>query len=116
MSHINNIVLSVFMFSLAIVGLIGFTLAPYRAYEYCQFLYQKRFKWQLCFGFPIICFVIYAWSTLYYRVIFKCLAEAVCGADQSMGIMLLALFGSIILSYEVVRLVVIWLYERNLSK
>jgi hypothetical protein len=111
MSHIYITIFPIIMFSLAIVGLIGFTLAPYRAYEYCQFLYQKRFKWQLCFGFPIICFVIYAWSTLYYRVIFKCLAESVCGADQSMGIMLLALFGSIVLTYEVVRVVVIRFYR-----
>jgi hypothetical protein len=116
MSNININILAIIMFSLSIVGLIGFTLAPYRAYEYYQFLYQKSFKWQLCFGVPIICFLLYAWSTLFYRVIFKCLAEAVCGADQSMGIMLLAQFGSIVLSYEALRLAAIWLYERNLSK
>jgi hypothetical protein len=112
MSNININILAIIMFSLSIVGLIGFTLAPYRAYEYCHFLYQKRFNWQLCFGIPIICFLMYAWSALYYRVIFKCLAEAVCGGDQSMGIMLLALFGCIVLTYEVVRLVVILLYKR----
>jgi hypothetical protein len=108
-------IISVLMFSLAVVGLVGFSLVPYRTYEYSRFLYKNRFKSQFLLALPAIGFLVIVWSTTYYKVIFKCLTEMVCGANRAQGVIILALFGCIVLAFEVVRYATIWLYRRHVN-
>jgi hypothetical protein len=109
----NNAIVSALMFGLAIIGLLGFTLVPYRSYQFSHLLIQKPLKPLYLLIAPVTGFLLYAWSVAYFKVIFKCLAEAVCGANRAQGILILALFGFIVLVYELLRLMAIYLYRRK---
>ncbi|MFG6489949.1 hypothetical protein ACG04R_24950 [Roseateles sp. BYS78W] len=101
------------LFALTFIGLTGFSTAPYRAYEAARFVYRSRASIESLSAMLAAGLLLYAWGSIYQRIIFGCLVNMVCGPNRSQGILLLAGFGIVVAGYELLRLIAMRLYRRQ---